>query len=56
MAPVFTKILNGEIPGRIVYRDETAPLIDHYGDEIISIDAVGDVDEINERAMAQLKK
>ena len=39
-----------------VYREETAPLIDHYGDEIISIDAVGDVDEINERAMAQLKK
>ena len=24
MATVFTKILNGEIPGRIVYRDETA--------------------------------
>ena len=24
MATVFTKILNGEIPGRFVYRDETA--------------------------------
>ena len=41
---------------RAVYRDETAPLIDHYGEEIISIDAVGDVDEINQRAMAQLGK
>ena len=38
-----------------VYRDETAPLIDHYGDQIISIDAVGDVDEINARAMEQLQ-
>ena len=27
-----------------VYREETAPLIEHYGDQIISIDAVGDVD------------
>jgi len=39
-----------------VYRDETAPLIDHYGDAIINIDAVGDVDEVNARAMAQLEK
>ena len=39
-----------------VYRDETAPLIEHYGDEIISIDAVGDVDEINQRAMDKLGK
>ena len=39
-----------------VYRDETSPLIDHYGDAIISIDAVGDVDEINSRAMQALGK
>ena len=39
-----------------VYRDETAPLIEHYGDEIISIDAVGDVEEINARAMEQLQR
>ena len=39
-----------------VYRDEPAPLIDHYGDAIISIDAVGDVDEINARTMEQLGK
>ncbi|AKV59094.1 adenylate kinase [Corynebacterium riegelii] len=39
-----------------VYRDETSPLIDHYDEDIISIDAVGDVDEINARAMQALGK
>ena len=39
-----------------VDRAETAPRRAHSGDEIISLDAVGDVDELNERAMAQLKK
>ena len=39
-----------------VYRDETSPLINHYGDDIISIDAVGDVDEINQRTMEALGK
>ena len=39
-----------------VYRDETSPLIDHYGEDIISIDAVGDVDEINTRAIKALGK
>ena len=39
-----------------VYRDETAPLIQHYGDQIISIDAVGDVDDINQRALEALGK
>ena len=39
-----------------VYRNETAPLIDHYGDEIINIDAVGVVDEVNGRAMSELEK
>lgn len=39
-----------------VYHDETAPLIDHYGERIISIDAVGDVDDINARTMAALGK
>ncbi|NLA55044.1 MAG: adenylate kinase, partial [Corynebacterium humireducens] len=28
-----------------VYRDETAPLIEHYGDQIISIEAEGEVEE-----------
>lgn len=39
-----------------VYRDETAPLIDHYRDAIINIDAVGEVDEVNGRAMNELEK
>lgn len=39
-----------------VYREETAPLINHYGDAIIDINAEGDVDEINQRAMASLGK
>lgn len=39
-----------------VYRDETAPLIDHYGEEIINIDAVGEVEEIHNRVMGALGK
>ncbi|RNE48883.1 adenylate kinase [Corynebacterium alimapuense] len=38
-----------------VYRDETAPLIEHYGDAIIEIKAEGEVAEINDRALAALK-
>lgn len=38
-----------------VYRDETAPVIDHYGDAIITIDAVGDIEEINARALEALQ-
>ena len=37
-----------------VYRDETAPLIEHYGDRIITIEAEGEVEEINARAMTAL--
>ena len=39
-----------------VYRTETQPLVDHYGDQIIPIDAEGDVDEINERALRAMQK
>lgn len=39
-----------------VYRDETAPLIDHYGDGIIAIKAEGTVEEINERTLEALGK
>ncbi|MDU0478714.1 adenylate kinase [Staphylococcus chromogenes] len=39
-----------------VYRDETAPLIDHYGDQIIPIEAEGSVEEINARTMAAIGK
>ena len=37
-----------------VYRNETAPLIDHYGDAVISIKAEGSVEEINEVTLKAL--
>ena len=37
-----------------VYRSETAPLLEYYGSEVKTIDAVGEVDEIHSRAMAAL--
>ncbi|TCN57310.1 adenylate kinase [Rhodococcus sp. SMB37] len=39
-----------------VYREETAPLLDHYADVLITVDAVGEVEEINARALAALGK
>lgn len=39
-----------------VYRDETSPLIEHYGAKIITIEAEGEVEEINDRAMKALGK
>lgn len=39
-----------------VYRDETAPLIDHYAGAIINVDAQGEVEEINARVMEALQK
>ena len=32
-----------------VYRDETAPLLDHYHARLVSVEAVGSVEEITER-------
>jgi len=43
-------------PRLSVYREETFPLIEHYGDAIISIKAEGTVEEINARAMEALGK
>lgn len=37
-----------------VYREETAPLIEHYADAIIPVDAEGTVEEINQRALDQI--
>ncbi|WP_010541189.1 adenylate kinase [Dietzia alimentaria] len=37
-----------------VYRSETAPLLEYYGSEVKTIDAVGEVDEIHSRAMSAL--
>ncbi|WP_447004509.1 adenylate kinase [Saccharothrix isguenensis] len=38
-----------------VYRTETAPLLDYYADIVVTIDAVGEVDEISERALRALR-
>jgi adenylate kinase len=39
-----------------VYRDETAPLLEYYRDELKSVDAVGTVDEVFARALRALGK
>ncbi|CAM2824197.1 adenylate kinase [Prescottella defluvii] len=39
-----------------VYREETAPLLDHYAGQIVTVDAVGAVEEVNARALAALGK
>ena len=38
-----------------VYHSETKPLIDHYGAEIINIDAEGEVEEISQRVLDAVK-
>ena len=37
-----------------VYRDETAPLLDYYRDELKTVDAVGSLDEVFTRAVQAL--
>jgi adenylate kinase len=37
-----------------VYRDETAPLLDHYKDDLKTVDAVGALDEVFARALRAL--
>ena len=37
-----------------VYRDETAPLLDYYHDELKTVDAVGSLDEVFTRAVQAL--
>lgn len=37
-----------------VYRDETAPLLDYYRDELRTVDAVGTMDEVFARALQAL--
>ena len=39
-----------------IYRDETAPLIEYYTDELKTVDAVGPVDEVFARALRALGK
>jgi adenylate kinase len=38
-----------------VYRDETAPLLAHYRDRLVTIDAVGTVEEITDRVADALR-
>ena len=38
-----------------VYRDETEPLLAHYRDVLVSVDAVGPVEEITSRALDALR-
>jgi adenylate kinase len=37
-----------------VYREETAPLLHFYRDQLVSIDAVGDIETITERVLDAL--
>lgn len=37
-----------------VYHTETAPLLEYYGEQVTTIDAVGEIEEINARALAAL--
>ena len=37
-----------------VYRDETAPLLDHYSETLVTVDAVGELDEVFRRALKAL--
>jgi adenylate kinase len=39
-----------------VYRDETAPLLDHYSADLKTVDAVGSLDEVFARALRALGK
>jgi adenylate kinase len=39
-----------------VYRDETAPLLDYYSDELRTVDAAGSLDEVFARALRALGK
>jgi adenylate kinase len=38
-----------------VYRGETAPLLDHYRDILVTVDGVGEVEEITNRVLSALR-
>lgn len=37
-----------------VYDKETAPLLEYYGDQVKTVDAVGEVDEVHQRVLSAL--
>ena len=39
----------------VVYRSETAPLLDYYEDILLTVDGVGEVDEVTVRILAALR-
>ena len=39
-----------------IYRSETAPLLDYYRDRLITVNAVGSVDEVSQRALDALRE
>lgn len=39
-----------------VYRDDTAPLLEYYSDRLVSVDAVGSVEEITDRVFDALPR
>ncbi|GAA5067003.1 adenylate kinase [Nocardia callitridis] len=46
---------DGVIRNRLrVYRDETEPLLEHYDGLVVSVDGIGEVEEVNTRAMRAL--
>ena len=38
-----------------VYRDETAPLLDYYAGQLVTVDAIGEVEEVNARALEAIE-
>ena len=38
-----------------VFRNETAPLLEYYGDRLVTVDAVGSIDEVTTRALRALQ-
>jgi adenylate kinase len=38
-----------------IYRQETAPLLDYYRGIVVTVDAVGDVDEVTARVLDALR-
>ena len=39
-----------------VYRSETAPLLEYYSDILVTVDGIGDVDEVSARVLDALGK
>ncbi|WP_067695752.1 adenylate kinase [Nocardia jejuensis] len=45
----------GVIRNRLrVYREETEPLLQHYDGHVVSVDGIGEIDDVNARALAAL--